>query len=121
MITEPARVLDALREEYAQGENDHDRNPDEQGFVEWLGHSLLRERELNDSRNNAVSRESALAAAVQLMASVELETEESTIRDLEQITIGMAERFAEWTETGRYDHRAAGQVHGAPVRRDDQR
>lgn len=50
-----------------------------------------------------------LTAAARTMAGRDLDPhpdDAPTIRDLEQTTIGMAERYADWIATGRYDYLA---------------
>lgn len=42
MSTDISERVEDLREEYAQGELDNDRNPSDDGFVEWLVRRLDR-------------------------------------------------------------------------------
>lgn len=42
--------MDRLRQEYAENELDHDRNPTEDGFVEWLVHQIQSTRDRDELR-----------------------------------------------------------------------
>jgi hypothetical protein len=53
-------------------------------------------------------RGEALTAATRTMATGTLEGDEITVRDYEQTTVGIADRYAEWITTGGYDWQAAG-------------
>lgn len=56
------------------------------------------------------TRATALECAARLMAGVEFGQPDALVRDLEQVTVAMADRFAEWIATGSYDWQRAGTV-----------
>lgn len=115
--------VNELYDEYADGECKYDRHTPEAGFVEWLVgrvHALtVAEEEATAEVGRLLdaadydARTAALDAAARLMTSVEIEPDplgEPMVRDLEQMTVGMAERLAGWIATGRYDWVRAGTV-----------
>ena len=59
---------------------------------------------------SAAQRADALHAAARLMASVQLEGVGEPVRDLEQTTIGMADRMADWITSGVYPWMATDKV-----------
>lgn len=58
----------------------------------------------------AAQRADALHAAARLMASVHLEGVGEPIRDLEQVTVNIADRWADWIASGSYDWVATDKV-----------
>jgi hypothetical protein len=55
--------MDRLRQEYAENELDHDRNPTEDGFVEWLARRVAATRPTPHLDAVKAERDAALARA----------------------------------------------------------
>ena len=120
------QALDQARHDYAQAEDDEER-ADVIGdlladwYAAWpstaatdphqpIAAEILRivGAEDDSSTPDPATRVIALGAAARLMAGAQLDYPDALVRDLEQITIGMANRWAEWIATGDYDWTTAG-------------